>query len=185
MLDNLLDTSELRSKAMFFTNFVISFILSTFTIAVIMLIKKIFQKQLSAKWHYNLWFLLLFALAIPFLPQNLITFDSHFISLDSIQGNATNHGTDLGEAEAESGNWMNDFSVSVNRSSPDFLNVIFACLWIAGILFMGILTIKSWYKLKTIKSTTQPIKNKELLTLFEQCKQHLNISKPFFLENLH
>ncbi len=181
MLDNLLDTSELRSKAMFFTNFVISFILSTFTIAVIMLIKKIFQKQLSAKWHYNLWFLLLFALAIPFLPQNLITFDSHFISLDSIQGNATNHGTDLGEAEAESGNWMNDFSVSVNRSSPDFLNVIFACLWIAGILFMGILTIKSWYKLKTIKSTTQPIKNKELLTLFEQCKQHLNISKPFFL----
>lgn len=46
---------------------------------------------------------------------------------------------------------------------------------------MGILTIKSWYKLMTIKSTTQSIKNKELLTLFEQCKQHLNISKPFFL----
>lgn len=164
---------------MFFTNFVISLLLPTFTIIVILLIKKIFQKQLSAKWQYNLWFLLLFALAIPFLPEELLPFDGHFIALDSIDSNGNRYTTDTGEVEGEHGNWMKDFSVSVSRSSPDFLINFFVGLWLAGIIFMGILTIKSWYKLKAIKKTTQPIQNKELLLVFEQCKQRLKLSKPF------
>ncbi|WP_198042573.1 BlaR1 family beta-lactam sensor/signal transducer [Oceanobacillus sp. AG] len=164
---------------MFFTNFVISLLLPTFTIIVILLIKKIFQKQLSAKWHYNLWFLLLFALAIPFLPEELLPFDGHFIALDSIESNENRYTIDSGEVEGERENWMKDFSVSVNRSSPDFLINFFVSLWMTGMLFMGILTIKSWYKLKTIKKTTQLIQNKELLLLFEQCKQQLKLTKPF------
>src|SRR5699024_2695411 len=141
--------------------------------------KKIFQKQLSAKWQYNLWFLLLFALAIPFLPEELLPFDGHFIALDSIDSNGNRYTTDTGEVEGEHENWMKDFSVSVSRSSPDFLINFFVGLWMAGMLFMGILTIKSWYKLKAIKKTTQPIQNKELLLVFEQCKQRLKLSKPF------
>jgi bla regulator protein blaR1 len=163
---------------MFFTHFVISFIVSSFTIAVIMLIKKLFQKQLSAKWQYNLWFLLFIALTLPFISSNLFHFGNHFHLFSVNQSNGISPST-ITTRDQEFGNvnWLQDFSISVNRASPAYLNIVLAVTWIAGILVMAVLTIHAWLKVKNIKRTTSNLKNKEVLVLFEQCKQDLKISR--------
>ncbi|MBD1380511.1 BlaR1 family beta-lactam sensor/signal transducer [Metabacillus arenae] len=163
---------------MFFTNFVISFIVSSFTIGVIMLIKRVFQKQLSAKWQYNLWFLLLMALTLPFLPSDLINFGNHFNSPDVNQSYGIRTSTTVtgDETAGNNANWMEDFTLSVQRSSPEFLNSFLAGIWISGMIIFAVLAIHAWLKLKSIKCTTSQLRNKEVLILFDQCKQHLNIS---------
>lgn len=162
---------------MFLTHFVISFIVSSFTIAVIMLIKQVFQRQLSAKWHYYLWFLLLIGLTLPFISSYLFNFVKYFHLLDVKQSNGISTSTIAnGNQRFENNNWMQDFTVSVNRPNLDFLSNILAVIWIAGIIVMTVLTIYAWLKLKKIKSTTTCLKNTEILLLFDQCRQSLNIS---------
>ncbi|MBT2674753.1 BlaR1 family beta-lactam sensor/signal transducer [Streptomyces sp. ISL-14] len=168
---------------MFFTNFVISFLVSSFTIAVIMLFKKVFQKQLSAKWQYNLWFLLLIALTLPFIPNHLFNFGNDFIlDLNLNQNNGINPSIITnGDQLIRNVNWMQDFTISVNQTNLVFLDIILAGTWIAGMFIWAALTIHAWLKLKKIKSTISALKNKEVLILFEQCKQSLNISRHLVL----
>lgn len=165
-------------SSVFLTYFVISLIVSSITIAVIMLVKKVFQKQLSAKWQYNLWFLHLVALTLPFLPKHLVDFGNHFISLDVNQNNETSASMNTSEAYVSGNlNWMQDFTISVNRFDLEFLNILLASLWVAGMLVMAVLTLRGGFMLKKIKSTATVPKNKEVLNLFIQCKQRLNIKK--------
>lgn len=168
----------METKSMFFTHFVISFVVSSFTIAAIMLIKKLFQKQLSAKWHYNLWFLLFIALMLPFISSHLFSFGNNFHLFDVNQSDGISPSAmTTGDQEVGNVNWLQDFSISINRASPAYLNIVLALIWIAGILVMAGLTMHAWLKVKNIKRTTSNLKNKEVLVLFEQCMQDLKISR--------
>lgn len=169
---------ETETNNMFFTHFVISFIVSSSTIAVIMVIKKVFQKQLSAKWQYNLWFLVLAALTFPFIPNHLFNFGNYFTLLDINQSNKTSSSNiSVSDHNLKNGNWMQDFTISVNHPSLESLNIILAGIWIVGVLVLSVLFINAWLKIKKIKDTTSVLKTKEVLILFEQCKNRLGISK--------
>lgn len=165
---------------MFFTHLVTSFIVSSITIVVILLIRRLFSKQLSAKWQYNLWFLLLIALTLPFIPKQLIHFKNHFILFNINQsnrvGDSSINTTEI--SKLSNINWMQDFTVSVNHLNLKFLNVGLTSVWIAGMLVMVVLFLHAWFKLKKIKNTTRVLNNKDILHLFERCKYRLNISKP-------
>lgn len=153
----------------------------SFTVATILLIRKVFQKQLSAKWKYNLWFLFLITLGIPFIPNHLFHF-SNLFSWDIYQNDGLNQSINPTKAHPLSaGNWMQDFTLSVNRFDLTILNNILACIWILGIIVMTVLTIKAWLQLRKIKDSVSNLKNKKILLLFEQCKQSLNISKHLIL----
>lgn len=168
---------------MFFTHLVTSFIVSSMTIVVILLIRRVFSKQLSAKWQYNLWFLLLIALTLPFIPKQLIQFDNHF-HLFHINRNNRVSGSSINTAEVsrlDHTNWMQDFTVSVHHFNFDFLNVGLTSIWIAGMLVMAFLFLHAWFKLKKIKQSTTVLNNKDLLHVFERCKHQLNLSKPLIV----
>lgn len=172
---------EMETNNMFFTYLIVSFIVSSFTVGMIMIIRKVFQKHLSARWQYNLWFLLLIALTLPFIPNDLFDFSNPF-TWDIDPSNEPSHTiVPTGDYASIDHNWMKDFTVSVNRFDLTFLNKILAGTWIAGMLVMTVLTIHAWLKLKRIKNTTSSTKNKEILLLFEQCKQKLNISRQITL----
>ncbi|WP_169088539.1 BlaR1 family beta-lactam sensor/signal transducer [Paenibacillus sp. PL91] len=160
---------------------VISFVVSSFTAAVIMLVKKVFRRQLSAGWQYNLWFLWLIALALPFIPshyfhiQGLFDFNAHSIQpIDSSD-------MDTGGQAVTGGNWLQDFTVSVHRKTPANLNTIILILWIAGSLVCSVMTVLAWLKINNIRRTAATITNKEVISLFEQCKQSLNITRPLVI----
>jgi bla regulator protein BlaR1 len=160
---------------------VISFVVSSFTAGVIMLVKKFFRRQLSAGWQYNLWFLWLIALALPFIPshyfhiQGLFVFDAHSIH----QIDPSDMGT--GDQAVTGGNWLQDFTVSVHRTTPANLNTIILILWIAGSLVCSVMTVLAWLKIKNIRSTAATITNKAVIRLFEQCMQSLNITRPLVI----
>lgn len=139
-----------------------------------MLVRRIFQKQLSAKGQYNLWFLLLFALVLPFIVQ-LLPFEYSYNAFDVNKSNETIPSLMMKE-EVQKSNWIQDYSMSVNRSNLEYLNTMTACIWIAGMLVMTVLALKAWLEVKKIKKTTVRLKNKDVQLLFEKCKKQLNIS---------
>ncbi|MDR4889567.1 BlaR1 family beta-lactam sensor/signal transducer [Fredinandcohnia sp. QZ13] len=167
---------------MFYTHLVTSFIVSSITIVVILLFRRLFPKQLSAKWQYNLWFLLLIALTLPLIPKHLLQFENHIL-FNINQSNrvgettiSTTEGSTLSNV-----NWMQDFTVSVNHLNLKFLNVGLTSIWIAGMVVTAVLYLHAWFNLKKIKKTTTVLNNKDILHLFERCKHRLNISKPLIV----
>lgn len=159
----------------------VSMFISSFVVIVIMLIRKIFKNQLSSKWQYNLWFILLTALTLPLLPTHLLDFWGKFTWNGNPNSNPSRSNPTTENLATENGNWLHDFSTSVNRFDLTFLNQIITIIWITGMLVIIALTIHAWMKLRRIKKSTSIVKNQEVLTLFEQCKQRLHISQQLVL----
>ena len=73
--------------------------------------------------QYNLWFLLLGLLAVPFIPFRLIGFLHIFSWLRYLRSSpASGAGTTMEESAginpAGNADWMNDFALSVNNETP-------------------------------------------------------------------
>jgi bla regulator protein blaR1 len=168
---------------MFLVHIFTCFMVSSITIVVMMLIKRLFSKHISEKWQYNLWFLLLAALTLPFLPKTLFHFENLFLSFSVNSNNGMLHSPINNDESSgfSNGNWMKDFTVSVHRFDLDFLNISLGSIWIAGMFVMTILSVHAWFKLKNIKRSISVLNNKEVLHLFEQCKNRLHISKPIII----
>lgn len=163
---------------MFFSMLVTSFIVSSISAAGIMLIKAIFHKQLTAKWHYNIWFFLFAALTVPLIPGHFFHFGTYLSGLDGILPSATGVAVNAsGDLMPANTNWLQDFSVSVNRTAPPFLQTITAGVWIAGMFAFVMVTLHSWLKIKNLKTGSQQVTKQEVLELFEQCKGRLGIDK--------
>ncbi|GED69847.1 BlaR1 family beta-lactam sensor/signal transducer [Brevibacillus reuszeri] len=163
---------------MFITQLISGFIVSSFTIAVILLMKKLFRKHLSAKWHYNLWYLLFIALLIPFIPARFFMFDDLFSFLPFRSSQAS--GVFAPQAENPSrGNvdWISDFSVSVHHATPAYLDDLIAVIWICGLALFVIPAVIAWMRIKRIQKNMSTVKNEDILRLLEECKQQLHISR--------
>ncbi|MGP4039085.1 BlaR1 family beta-lactam sensor/signal transducer [Gracilibacillus sp. D59] len=158
--------------------------ISSFVVIIIMLIRKIFKNQLSSKWQYNLWFILLIALTLPLLPIHLLDFGTKFTWSGNQKSIASSSNPTTENLVTESGrNWMQDFSISVNRFDLTLLNHFITIIWITGMLVMIALTVNAWIQLWRIKKSTSIVENQEIQTLFEQCKQSLHISQKLVLVN--
>ncbi|MCT1902366.1 BlaR1 family beta-lactam sensor/signal transducer [Oceanobacillus sojae] len=169
---------------MFITTLITGFIISSITIGLIFLIKKLFPKQLSAKWQYNLWYLLLFALIIPFIPGRFIPAGNLFHTFtgsSSADGNSAAINSAASGSGGTNSNWMQDFSVTVTQTNTELLNGIAAGIWIAGSLVFTGLSIHAWLNLRSIKKSISHVEDKEILDLFQTSKQQLNISKNIVL----
>lgn len=163
---------------MFFTTFVACFIVSIISAAGIMLIKAVFRKQLTAKWHYYIWFLLMAALTIPLVPSHLLPFGTVWDGIgESLRHDPAFSVIGGSSQEAANANWLQDFTVSVNRTAPPFLQIITASLWLGGMLAFAVLTAYSWVKIAKTKKSSRRVTNKEVLDLLEQCKRRLHIEK--------
>ena len=67
-------------------------------IGILLVAKRIFKNTLSSQMQYNLWFLLLGLLAVPFIPFRLIGFPQIFSWLISLRrSSAFNTGTAIDE----------------------------------------------------------------------------------------
>ena len=92
-------------------------------IGILLIVKRIFKNSLSSRMQYNLWFLLLGLLAVPFIPFRFIGLPQIFSWLGSLRSSpSSGAGTNIaGTVEAVTTgntNWMNDFTLSVNSETP-------------------------------------------------------------------
>ncbi|QDP38957.1 BlaR1 family beta-lactam sensor/signal transducer [Radiobacillus deserti] len=167
---------------MFFTHFIIGLIVSSFTVIMVLLTRKVFHNQLSSKWRYHLWFLLFMALSLPFLPNSVLHVGSQIVSLDMNQSDKIMTSTSsMEQTEIKTGDWMQDFSLSVNKNNPELLNNLLMYFWVIGVLVLIIVNVHAWMKMNRIKHSTSETRNEELLSLFHQCKQELHVKKELVL----
>ena len=151
-------------------------------IGILLIAKRIFKNNLSSRMQYNLWFLLLGLLVVPFIPFRLIGFPQIFSWLGSLRGSpSSNTGTAMGETigadPTENVNWMNDFTLSVNSEAPSIAGYILLGIWIVGILAMIILVIKSSLRLRNLEKSALPLQNKEVRRLYHHCLEEMGIHR--------
>ena len=166
----------------FMIRFLICNVFISGIIGILLIAKRIFKNSLSSRMQYNLWFLLLGLLAVPFIPLHLTGFPQIFSWLGSLGGfPASETGTAMGEAAGTSlsknADWMNDFTLSVNRKTPSIAGYILLGIWLAGILAMILLIIKSSLRLRTLKKSALPLQNQKVHRLYHYCLEEMGIHR--------
>ena len=151
-------------------------------IGILLIAKRIFKNNLSSRMQYNLWFLLLGLLVVPFIPFRLIGFPQIFSWLGSLRSSpSSNTGTAMGETIGADPtgniNWMNNFTLSVNSEAPSIAGYILLGIWIVGILAMIILVIKSSLRLRNLEKSALPLQNKEIRKLYHHCLEEMGIHR--------
>ena len=151
-------------------------------IGILLIVKRIFKNSLSSRMQYNLWFLLLGLLAVPFIPFRFIGFPQIFSWLGNLRsspasGTATAIGEAVGINPAGNTDWMNDFALSVNSETPSIAGCILLGIWIVGIFAMIILVIKSSLRLRNLEKSALPLQNPEVRRLYHRCLEEMGIHR--------
>ena len=168
--------------ANFMIRFLICNVFISGIIGILLIAKRIFKNNLSSRMQYNLWFLLLGLLAVPFIPFRPIGFPQIFSWLGSLRSSpASGTSTAMGEAVGihPTGNtdWMNDFALSVNSETPSIAGYILLGIWIVGIFAMIILVIKSSLRLRNLEKSALPLQNPEVRRLYYRCLEEMGIHR--------
>lgn len=167
------------------SDFMIPFLLCnvyiSIIIGVLLAARHLLRNSLSSRMQYHLWFILLGLLAIPFLPfpltgvSQIFPLSAVFRFFPVIQaGNAL--GLKMAPDSAGDMDWLNDFALSTGRqaSAP---GAVLLGIWLLGIFFMALLTIKSSLRFQTIKKSSLPLQNREIQRLYRSCQKELKIRK--------
>lgn len=167
---------------LFVIRFLISSCILSILILLIMVIKKVFEKHISAKWHYNMWLVVLMMLIIPFVPRQVFDFGNQQQwrkSSNQLEQVGMQNSSDLNDKDnslMNRENGLQDFALSVDYSFMNGLNQVVFWIWLIGGLSFLCLVIKGNRQIRKIKNSTKVIQNKEMKVLFEQCKEELEIT---------
>lgn len=166
----------------FMIRFLICNVLISGIIGILLIAKRIQKNNLTNRMQYNLWFLLLGLLTIPFIPIQPIRFQQIIAWLGDLQiFHSTNTSTiDINisnTAQNETLNWMEDFALSVNSKASSLTGWILSIIWIVGIIAMIILVVRSFFRLHTLRKSALPLQNKNARKLYNQCLKESHISK--------
>lgn len=164
-------------------NFIIRFLncnlLLCAVIAILFVVKSLFKNSLTSQMQYNLWFVFLFLLAVPFLP---VSFSGRVLSLSGNFSNlpAPNQKYPMEETTAqtfETSNWINDFTLSVTRETSHTGRLFLFVIWILGIFVMLLFAVRSYQRLNDIKESSLPLQSKEIRRLYQQCLEDMQIKR--------
>lgn len=149
-------------------------------IGILLIVKQLLKNCLTSRMQYNLWFLLLGLLAVPFIPLRPIGLPQILSWLAMLKTpSASNTGSITGAAHvypSGTSNQINDFTVSVSRGAPSIIGLLLCGIWIIGILAMLLLAIRSRHHLNTLMSSALPLQNREVRVLYDKCLDELGIT---------
>ena len=151
-------------------------------IGFLIIVKRSFKNYLTSRMQFNLWFLLLGILAVPFVPFRPVSF-TQILALLGAWKNAvsSNKGTItegvLNPNASGAVNQMNDFALSVSRETPSIIGLILCGIWLVGILAMILLVIKSVSRLNAMKKSALPLQNKTVRILYHNCLREMKIKR--------
>lgn len=161
------------------TDFIITFYISNLFLAGIILIliiaKKLLAHTLSTRMQYLLWVFMFVLLAAPFLPIPNLTSVWSF-SPDTFSDIQTTTTQTISSAATHT-DWLNDFSLSISRESPSWIESLLWGIWISGIGCMIFFLIRSRKQLQTLKDSGYLIRDSEILALYKACLEEANIRK--------
>lgn len=151
-------------------------------IGIFLAVRRVLGNHLSSRLKYDLWYILLGLLALPFVPlrpagpSQILSFFDRLQRLGS-SGAAPSVSTSLDENLSSSSSWMNEFVLSVKSKTPSAAGSVLFAVWAAGVLFMLILVIRSSLKLRALKESARTLQNAEVLSLYRRCLKEAGIKK--------
>ena len=147
---------------------------------ILLMIKLLLKNCLTSRMQYNLWFLLLGLLAVPFIPLRPIGLPQILSWITMLKTpSVSNTGNMIRTANvypSGASNQINDFTVSVSRGAPSIIGLILYGIWIIGILAMILLIIRSRHRLNTLMKSALPLQNREVRILYDKCLDELGIT---------
>ncbi len=167
-----------------FMRFIVNSFMVSIFILTLLIIKKIFNKHITARWQSNIGFFNLVLLTMPFIPRQFFNFGNLY---DLIFHKVNIHKLEEIFSSNNSGNklynvgWTQDFTVSVNRFTPQILISFLITIWLTGVFIFVVTTIICNYKLKFIKKSVRLPKNSKIEKIFEKCKMELGITTDIIL----
>ncbi|ESU31085.1 hypothetical protein G3A_18670 [Bacillus sp. 17376] len=158
----------------------LSTIVVSLLIFMILLIKRLFHKHLTVKAHYQIWYFLFIPILAAFVPWkdfHLGKGTQYLKSLLFFQKDTASKNEKLNVSPVSNTNLMHDFTVSVNKSTPDFNYHTIFTIWVIGmILFVGLVSY-STYQIYQMKKAAVPVKNQKINELLELCKESVGIKR--------
>lgn len=175
---------EENDVADFMIRFLISNIFISIIIGIFLLAKHLLKNKLTNRIHYNLWYLLLGLLAVPFIPVQPIRFLQIFTWFGNLKytSSISHFETIMNETvvqnQPNTANWMNDFSISVSRKTPVVIGLSLCILWGIGIFILIVLMIQSMLRFRNIKNSALPLQNQAVRRVYHNCLEKMHITKP-------
>lgn len=167
--------------AEFIIHFILCNLLISGIIGLLFIARRIFRHHLSGRMQYNLWFVLLGILAVPFFPSHFTGLTQLFPWLTYMRRSpASNTGTAIenaaGTTIAKTAAWINDFTLSVNREFSSITGLILFGIWSLGVFTMILLTIKSLLRLRRLENSALPLQNLEIRKLYRRCLNEMKLT---------
>ena len=149
---------------------------------ILLITKRALKNHLTSRMQFNLWFLLLGLLAVPFLPVRPLRFSQVLLWLDKLQNAAASNMEPLMETAANvntpgAAKQFNDFALSVSSKTPSIIGLILFGIWIIGILAMLLLVAKSRSHFYSMKKSSLPLQNREVRMVYNNCLNEMKIKK--------
>ena len=149
---------------------------------ILLIAKRALRNHLTSRMQFNLWFLLLGLLAVPFLPVRPARFSQVFLWLDKLKNAALPDmeavaETTVNMSASGTAKQINDFALSVSSKTPPIIGLILSGIWLTGIFAMLLLVAKSRFRLNSIKKSALPLQNREVRMLYNNCLSEMNIKR--------
>lgn len=150
-------------------------------IGAIILVKKISGKHLSGTSQYRIWFLLPVILALPFLSVRPAGLSQLMLWIHSIKFIISPETTALAPVvDADplpQADWINDFGISVTRTSSSGAGYLPFALWAGGMLVMIFFMLKSRIRLLQIERSALPLQSQRARMLYKKCTEEMRIRR--------
>ena len=149
---------------------------------ILLITKRALKNHLTSRMQFNLWFLLLGLLAVPFLPVRPIRFSQVLLWLDKLKNAAASNMEPLTETAANvntpsATKQINDFALSVSSKTPSIIGLILFGIWIIGILAMLLLVAKSRLRFYSMQKSSLPLQNREVRMVYNNCLNEMKIKR--------
>nr|WP_285869217.1 BlaR1 family beta-lactam sensor/signal transducer [Mesobacillus maritimus] len=161
----------------------VSTIVVSFLIFVILLIKKLLNPHMTAKAHYQIWYFLCIPILAGFLPWNTfrlgegIRYFKSFLFMHSDELSKSDRMTGVDATQAPNSDLLHDFTVSVNKSTPDFIYQTLFIVWMIGVVLFVVAAVYSNYQIHQMKKSAAAVHNQKLMELLEACKELVGVKR--------
>ena len=159
----------------------VSTILVSLLIFIILFIKKQLNNHMTVKAHYHIWYFLSIPIIAAFLPWNYFRLRegyNYFKSLPFFHREAplkSERMNGVDASQAPNSAILHDFTVSVNKLTPDFVYHTFFTVWVIGVVLFVVAAVYSNYQIYQMKKSAVAVHNQKLNELLEVCKELVGV----------
>ncbi|SMF84618.1 bla regulator protein blaR1 [Paenibacillus uliginis N3/975] len=160
-----------------------------FLVFLILLCKQLGKERLPVRWHYAVWFLLIWKLVVPWSSDSSLSLFNWLPtpSLGSIQEAhlLTASGSFQPTEEAYPHNSIPHRDTYLSTEAGFSWFSVLSLIWIVGVIILAVTTIYTTYRFLSRVKDDSTVQDQTILRSLSQCKQQMGVTTPIPLRMSH